>query len=713
MNRTALWLALTALAACGPGGDETSDTDPPIDTDSGCVTDFDEDGYCAEVDDCDDANSSVHPGAVEIPYNGRDDDCDGEDLVDYDQDGFVGEQAGGDDCNDSNPNVYPDAPEECYVAIDMNCDGHIPTDDCDNDGFGRTNDCDDENPDAYPGAPEVWYDGVDSDCGYDSDFDRDGDKDEIPWADGWPPAEWPEYIIVWNQDEPDKFKYIAKTEAEAYWSGLDCNDDDALVGGNLKERWDGVDRNCDDVIDHLHERDAAQTWLANGGVVDVALGSDVALTSDYDGDGLPEIAFADVGAAEYQGRVYLIPSAAEGGKAFEKAMAEFGDPDGLGQVTGFDVEPLGDLDGDGLEELAVTNLFFDGQGAALVYDGDTIANATGVLVPSDAMAQLRGGTEEFLIGGAILNLGDISGDGLNDVLAHNGYPSAYWGVGTTTIMLFGGDGIVDGGVQRADVYIDNASNFATGLGGGLDATGDGSNDAVFAMFGGSADETTGALSCAAGAGATVHLVDGATLAASEDTVTGDWPTLTGAPCAGATLGMMDDITDDGYAEILIADPGAAATDTIENGGIVYVIDGGDWAEGREIEDLAFATIQAEKGSSWLRVENRQGDHDGDGIEDLAVGAPGLYDALHTKLELIPVSNEGSLYLFNGTDIAVGGAFVTSDADARFWHRTTGTGFGAAWEAGDLDGDGLDDLAIGAPLQGAGGGFTYYSFLGGE
>ena len=118
--------------------------------------------------DCDDFRGTVHPGAEEV-CDGLDDDCDGELLADEgdeDGDGFLAcdpdpEAA---DCDDGDADSHPGAPEEPYDGVDQDCDGEDVVD-VDGDGVpGPGEDCDDEAPDVFPGADEVCDDGVDNDC---------------------------------------------------------------------------------------------------------------------------------------------------------------------------------------------------------------------------------------------------------------------------------------------------------------------------------------------------------------------------------------------------------------------------------------------------------------------------------------------------------------------------------------------------------------------
>lgn len=84
--------------------------------------DDDGDGY-SEVDgDCNDADLDIFPGSIEIPYDGIDDDCSGDDLTDVDEDGFAG-GTDGDDCDDTASAIHPGVEEICGDEVDENCDG--------------------------------------------------------------------------------------------------------------------------------------------------------------------------------------------------------------------------------------------------------------------------------------------------------------------------------------------------------------------------------------------------------------------------------------------------------------------------------------------------------------------------------------------------------------------------------------------------------------
>ncbi len=200
-------------AAAYPGAEEVCDN-----VDNNCDSfvdegfdDIDGDGYAVCVD-CNDNDASINPGAEEV-CDGVDNDCDATtDEIDTDGDGFASCSG---DCDDSDPAIYPGATEICN-GIDDNCNGIVDDGfDTDSDGYSSCggNDCDDTNAEINPGVQEICGDGIDNNCNGSTDEDLDNDSDGYTSCGG------------------------------------DCNDSDPDINPGAIEVYDGVDNDCDGVLD--------------------------------------------------------------------------------------------------------------------------------------------------------------------------------------------------------------------------------------------------------------------------------------------------------------------------------------------------------------------------------------------------------------------------------------------------------------------------------
>lgn len=183
---------------------------------------------------------------------------------------------------------------------------------------------------------------------------------------------------------------------------------------------------------------------------------------------------------------------------------------------------------------------------------------------------------------------------------------------------------------------------------------------------------------------------------------------------GASVTALGDLNGDGVSEIAV---GATGDDTGGSGaGAVWILfledDGTVVAQRKISEGLNGFSGTLDPGDNFGASVAGVGDIDGDGIGDLAVGALGddaddnLVAFQHGAVWLLLLNADGTVKSDSRLGAETGGAFEGL--------VLPGDQFGTAVGAmGDLDGNGVPDLAIGAPFDDTGGnnrGAFYILFL---
>jgi len=300
-------------------------------------------------------------------------------------------------------------------------------------------------------------------------------------------------------------------------------------------------------------------------------GQDLAVVGDVNGDGLQDVVIGDLGASA------LVVSGADG-----KTLLEIPSSHPF-ESFGYAVSAAGDLNLDGVPDVwvGVENSDIGGSlaGAARAFSGAD----GGLLLELTGSAGERFGT-------SIASLGDVSGDGVPDVVV--GAPWAVSGGELAGIarVFSGADGALLEELAGPPLGIQFGGVVACA--GDLDA--DGTQDAlVSALFDGTSTFQAGHVRAFSGAtGELLFALDGAD---------GDW--------LGFSLGAAGDLDDDGHDDALLGS-------TV---GYVLVVSGRTHAVLAKLQSgVAFDE------SAFGRACAGGGDVDGDGHADIAVGAP-LHD----------------------------------------------------------------------------------------
>lgn len=340
-----------------------------------------------------------------------------------------------------------------------------------------------------------------------------------------------------------------------------------------------------------------------------------------------------------------------------------------GNDFGFALADVGDVNGDGVADLAVGARGIDNyvplpcvmppctaapeQGRAFVFSG-----ASGALIRKLSPAD----TNFLAFGFALVGLGDVSGDGVPDIAV--GAPTRINNKSGQVFAFSGANGSV---LWIANEPPQALASFGSSLTSVADLNSDGKRDVVVGAF--FADIDPGAGDTLVGR---AYLSSGATGAEIRHH---DNPLGASGVNFGFSSSALGDQTGDGVEDYAISDPGAAR---------VHLFNG---ATGSLVGTIATPGSSTDDfGMDLATTEDR----DGDGKRDLWVGAP----------------LAGKVYLVNG-----GGTVLLTIGDPTPGGSPSALGFGFALAStANLGGDAGSDLLIGEPAEASESGAVHLALI---
>lgn len=379
-------------------------------------------------------------------------------------------------------------------------------------------------------------------------------------------------------------------------------------------------------------------WKTFPGVAeDDDFGRSLSSAGDVNGDGYVDIVVGAPGSepnGAYSGSAQVV-SVIDGNVLYTH--------DGVaGALFGRAVSGAGDVNQDGYGDYIIGGKGED-TGRARVFSG----------VDGSLIYLLDGGAGSDEFGDAVGAAGDVNNDGYADVIVGDPWHDGN-GNQAGMAQVFSG---IDGAVLYT-LYGDNARDqLGRAVSGAGDVNQDGYDDFIVGAW---LDDNT---ADAAGSATLYSGIDGTVLYSFDGDLAGDR--------FGIAVSDAGDVNADGYPDVII---GAYQTDfNGSSSGSAMVYSG---ASGNKL----FQFNGIDKGGIFGNAVSVAGDVNNDGYDDLLVGA--VQEDYSDD-----ITKAGSVSLFSGTDGYLMAKFTGAAINERL---------GASVSAlGDMDGDGYDDLLIGA------------------
>ncbi len=453
-------------------------------------------------------------------------------------------------------------------------------------------------------------------------------------------------------------------------------------------------------------------------------GGSVSDAGDINGDGIDDFiigaTYADPNGKGYSGESYVV----FGSDNFTADSLNLSDLDGsngfvLNGVNTYDqsgtsVSGAGDVNGDGIDDLIIGASFADPGGVSNAGQCYVVFGSTNFTSDSLNLADLNG-TNGFTINGtnvsdylgkAVGAAGDVNADGIDDFIlgAHIANVNGNNYVGKSYVIFgstsFTGDSLNLSDLDGSNGFVMNGIVASAHTGESVDGVGDINGDGIDDMIIGA----SGAYPNGLAKGGESYVVFGSTNFTSDSLNLADLDGVNGFVLngreaqihSGESVSGAGDVNGDGINDLIIGAWGADHNGNLA--GESYIVFGSNnfTDDSLELSDLdgtnGFVMNGILGNDRSGRSVSGAGDVNGDGLDDVIIGAMGA--------DPNGESYAGSSYIVFGSNTFTADSLNLSDLDGTNGFVVNGINSADAAgqsvsAAGDVNGDGIDDLIIGA------------------